>query len=302
MFNHIVVPLDGSKLSEAALAYAAPLAKRMAAKVILLHSTNDPHADMLGERTLARSMENARAGASEYLRSMSARLNADGVACEVRIEHGPPTEVILKYAEERKPDLIIMSTHGRSGIRRMVVGSVATAILPRVQAPVLIVHPQEEDAIPETLFENLIVPLDMSDRSGEVLPLAKELADALKLKTTLITSIPSPSKLYSGSVPEVHPYPDDLLQQTQDAIEEYLKGASSDFNEDGSLDAQWESLEGNPATKIVECAESRANPLIAMCTQGRTGLGRMVLGSVTDAVIRAGSVPVLVAPHSGKSG
>ena len=127
------------------------------------------------------------------------------------------------------------------------------------------------------------------------------MAGALDLKTTLVTCIPSASQLYMGSVPEVYPYPDDLMQQAQGAADDYLESTADSVSAVGGPDAQWESLEGGPASRIVEFASTQPNSLIAMCTQGRTGLGRWVLGSVTDAVIRSGNIPVLVVPHSDDS-
>ena len=294
--------MDGSKLSEAALAYVIPLAKALNSRVVLLHAKSDPYADMFGgaraERIYAaHRAEGARATASEYLESVRGRLQAEGAQCDIHSEHGAPAAVILNYIERHSPDLVALSTHGHSGLRRMVVGSVTTTILPRAEIPVLVVHPNEDELFTEVSFESLVVPLDMSSRSENVLPLAVQLVDALNLDTTLITCIPSPSQMYIGSVPEVYPYPDDVMQQTQDAADEYLEEVSTAANKGRALISQWESLEGGPASRIVEYAQAQPGSLIAMCTQGRTGLGRWVLGSVTDAVIRSGNTPVLVVPH-----
>ena len=92
------------------------------------------------------------------------------------------------------------------------MGSVTTTILPRAETPVLVIHPPEDDIVPETTFQNLVIPLDMSERSEDVLPQAIEFAEALSLDTTLVTCIPSALQLYIGAVPEVYPYPDDLMQ------------------------------------------------------------------------------------------
>ncbi|MDE2688631.1 MAG: universal stress protein [Chloroflexota bacterium] len=300
MFDHIVVPLDGSKLSEATLAYVAPLARSLGSKVVLLHAYDNPYVDLLSAHPGAREIapdQNAVAAASDYLNGTRERLQSDGVQCDIRIMRGAPAAVILKYIEERQPDLIAMSTHGRSGLRRMLVGSVTTTILPRAETPVLIVHPDEGEEQPETSFESLVVPLDMSYRSEHILPVATELADALNLDTTLVTCVPSQSQLYIGSGHEVYPYPDDLMEQAQESAEEYLQSSTDAAARGRQRNVRWECLDGGPAGAIVEYAESQPNSLIAMCTQGRTGLGRWVLGSVTDAVIRSGNTPVLVVPQ-----
>lgn len=300
MFNHIVVPLDGSKMSEAALAYVAPLARSLGSKVVLLHAYDNPYVDLLSAHPGAREIapdDSVVSAAFDYLTGASERLKSDGVQCETRIERGAPAAVILKYIEERKPDLIAMSTHGRSGLRRLVVGSVTTTILPRAETPVLVVHPEEGEEQTEISFKSLVVPLDMSYRSEHILPIAAELADALEIDTALVTCVPSQSQMYMGSVPEVYAYPDDLMQQAQESAEDYLQSSADAAARGQRQDVRWECLEGGPASKIVEYAEAQPNSLIAMCTQGRTGLGRWVLGSVTDAVIRSGNTPVLVVPH-----
>ena len=306
MFNHIVVPLDGSKLSEAALGYATALASRMNAKVVLLHAVSTPYGEIFDDapdsiEAATAMRREATVSGDSYISGVAERVSTEGVECDTHLGYGAPAAAILNYIEQHSPDLVAMSTHGRSGLRRMVVGSVTTAILPRAETPVLIVHPDEDEQLPAASFESLVIPLDMSSRSEDVLPLAGRLADALNLDTRLITCIPSPSQLYAGSVPEVYPYPDDLMQQTQDATDEYLEEVSTAFSEGRAFNTQWEALEGGPASRIVEYAQAQPASLIAMCTQGRTGLGRWVLGSVTDAVIRTGNVPVLVVPHSEDS-
>ena len=263
---------------------------------MLLHADSDPYADMFGVQGTGRD-EGSQPNANEYLQTVSERLQSEGVRCDTHHEVGAPAAVILKYVDEQQPDLIALSTHGRSRVRRMVVGSVTTTILPRAEVPVLVTHPAEDNIVPDTDFKNLVVPLDMSERSEDVLPQAVELAEALSLDTTLVTCIPSASQLYIGSVPEVYPYPDDLMQQAQESSDEYLQGTAAIIEEGRQIRVQWGTLDGGPASKIVEYAEAQQNSLIAMYTQGRTGLGRWVLGSVTDAVIRAGNTPVLVMPH-----
>ena len=161
----------------------------------------------------------------------------------------------------------------------------------------MMIHPREDDTVPETTFQNLVIPLDMSERSEDVLPQTAELAEAWSLDTTFVTCIASASELYIGAVPEVYPYPDDLMQQAQESSDEYLQGTASIIAEGRQIRVQWETLEGGAASGIVEYADAQKNSLIAMCTQVRTGLGRRVLGSVTDAVISAGNTPALVVPH-----
>ena len=162
MFDHIVVPLDGSELSETALAYVGPLAKRLGSRVVLLYAESDPYAEMFGGGeslpVYATSEGDVSPGtAADYLESVCERLTLQGVRCEPCTSTGAPAAVILKYVEENNPDLIAMSTHGRSGVRRMVVGSVTTTILPRAETPVLVIHPGDGGVVPETSFESMVI-------------------------------------------------------------------------------------------------------------------------------------------------
>ena len=103
----------------------------------------------------------------------------------------------------------------------------------------MVIHPREDDSVPETTFQNLVVPLDMSERSEDVLPQAVELAEALSLGKTLVTCIPSASQLYIGAVPEVYPYPDDLMQQAQESSAKYLQGTTAIIEEGRQIRVRW---------------------------------------------------------------
>ena len=302
MFDHIVVPLDGSELSETSLSYVAPLARKLGSRVVLLSAENDPYVDMFGGGSNAplyatSEGQSVPAPSLDYLNDVCDRLASQGVRCEACVAAGAPAGAILRYIEEHGPDLVAMSTHGRSGVRRFVVGSITSTVLPRAGTAVLIVHPREGESVPPTSFENIVIPLDMSERSEDALPPAASLAAALGLNPTLVTCIPSTSQMYIGSVPELYPYPDDLIQQAQESSDSYLRAAAESIRREHGIEINREVLEGSPASVIVAYAQSKPNSLIAMSTQGRTGLGRWVLGSVTDSVIRTGNTPVLVIPH-----
>ncbi|MXY47170.1 MAG: universal stress protein [Chloroflexi bacterium] len=303
MFDHIVVPLDGSELSEVSLSYVAPLARKLGSKVVLLSAENDPYVEMFGGGSSVPQYMMTSEGQSmptpsmDYLNNVCDRLASQGVRCEACVAEGAPAAAILRYIHKHCPDLVAMSTHGRSGMRRFVVGSITSTVLPRAGTAVLIVHPREGESVPPTTFENIIIPLDMSERSENALPTAASLTAALELNPTLVTCIPPTSRVYIGSVPALYPYPDDLIRQAQESSDSYLQTASESMRREHGIEVNRAVLEGGPAGAIVAYAQSKPNSLIVMSTQGRTGLGRWVLGSVTDSVIRTGNIPVLVIPH-----
>lgn len=296
MIKRIIVPLDGSEHSESALPYAVSFAKALGASVVLLHAVSEPVIDMFADEQIIwdnidELRESARRASAEYLQRVSARLTADGITNIVHNVYGVAADVILDYATSGSGDLIAMSTHGRSGIRRFVMGSVATRVVNGTDTPLLLVQPQEE-AGADVGVTSVLVPLDMSPHSEEVLPLTRELAKAMKLDMSLIMVIPTLSQLFVGTEPAA--YPTNALEQVDKYAREYLKEKAEQIQSEDGLKVSWKVVQGDIGRGITDDADSQANSMIAMSTHGRTGLRRWVLGSVTDKVIRSSGRPVLV--------
>jgi nucleotide-binding universal stress UspA family protein len=149
-YHTIMVPLDGSAFAEQALDQAQAVASSLGASVVLVTAIADyPEAMVLsGPSDLATMMEDNTRGVSGYLDSLAEDMKSDGMVVQTRIEYGPPAESILKANEEANGDLIVMSTHGRSGLRRMWLGSVALRVMRGATCPVLLVRAKER--VPET--------------------------------------------------------------------------------------------------------------------------------------------------------
>ena len=140
----ILVPLDGSALAEAALAPAIELARANNAKLVLLRAT-EAHAAPLTDLTEAQVA--AVRGAEEYLDSVRTRINAvELAAVDTSVWYGPPAEAIVEAARFRRADLIVMSSHGRSGVGRLVLGSVAETVLRASTVPILLLRPSNVPA------------------------------------------------------------------------------------------------------------------------------------------------------------
>ena len=149
--RRILVPLDGSAFGEAALPYAEEFAGAVGAEVILLQSvaphhfeidlaeTRSPHLSKLSEEYL----EHAKAAAGDYLATIQKRLSGLGIVTHCVVEIGPPADRITAYAKQKEIDLIALSTHGRSGISAMVMGSVANKVFHSAEVPVLLVKPRQ---------------------------------------------------------------------------------------------------------------------------------------------------------------
>ncbi|MHB0912225.1 MAG: universal stress protein [Armatimonadota bacterium] len=150
MYKNILVPLDGSGLAEQALTHATELAKSLGAKVTLLYVLEPvglhPEPGLMGPvLSYSFDMEDEEKSAEEYLEHIEKRLQMDGVDASRYVLQGDPASVIVDFAAEKGIDLIAMSTHGRSGIRRWVYGSVADRVLRSARVPVLLIRSTEKE-------------------------------------------------------------------------------------------------------------------------------------------------------------
>ncbi|MDM8000656.1 MAG: universal stress protein [Dehalococcoidia bacterium] len=155
VIRRILVPLDGSDFGEAALPYAEQLAAATGAEVILLQSiaphpleidlaeTRSPHLSKLRQEYL----DHSKAAARDYLAAIQKRLSEKGITARYLVEIGPPADRIVACAKEREVDLIALSTHGRSGIGALVMGSVANKVFHVAEVPVLLVKPRKQTTL-----------------------------------------------------------------------------------------------------------------------------------------------------------
>jgi nucleotide-binding universal stress UspA family protein len=148
MIGKIFVPLDGSELSSSILPFAAGLAKPLSASILLFHAVVPPVLAYPGVGPIgfdARLLHNLQAAAREFLTSVAADLTAQGVETKIIVSIGNAADAIIAAADEQEAGLIAMSTHGRSGLGRLVMGSVADAVVRRTSIPVLLVGPKHDE-------------------------------------------------------------------------------------------------------------------------------------------------------------
>ncbi|MCI0439482.1 MAG: universal stress protein [Chloroflexi bacterium] len=301
MIQNILVPLDGSKHSEAALPYAIAIAQGAGAGVTLTRVADEPFLEIDPFGPPPYSLDEVRAvketieeDVRNYLEEQAQRLRDLGPQVETAVLSGRPSEAILDFAEERQPSLIAMSTRGRSGLSRIVLGSVANRVLQGTRLPVMLISPRDDDQPTEAVarLQQIVVPLDTSGMGEAALPLARELARTLGLDMALVMAIPTASELYLGTQLVAHPT--NFLETLEQAARQYLRELAQRIATEDGLDAGVYILRGEPGNAIVEYARARSNILIAMSTHGRSGIGRWLLGSVTDKVVRSSGDPVLV--------
>jgi nucleotide-binding universal stress UspA family protein len=268
MASQILVPLDGSPLAEQALSCA-----------------------VLKERELIERLD---AEANEYLGEVADRVRLAGLSVRPIVRHGPAPEAIVDYAEQMDIWLIIMATHGYSGIKRWTHGSVAERVLQAASVPVLMVRAREEDAEDSRqlmLCRRILVPLDGSEMAEQVLSPVTSVAQAVGAEVFLFqVAVYQPASMFGS---DWYFLPAGEFAEEEREAQAYLECVGDPLREEG-IQVSTGTQTGPVAESIVQYAEANHIDLMAMCTHGRTGPARWALGSVADRLLRAGGVPVLL--------
>ena len=310
MYERILVPLDGSKMGEQVLPYVRLLAKGFESQIKLFRAIEPIPStrltDLAHDPYRHRLLESLKRDAEKYLGEVAASLHQDGLATLPVVLGGapltPPFHYILSEAGRDPATLIAMSTHGRQGIGRWALGSVAERVLHGTNSPLLLVRAKGNTQIAVPKLASIIVPLDGSELSEQILPYVTPLARALDLKLLLVRVTLSPGEYhrYVGGHPRDEAGTSFLVlyeefSETMDTeAKNYLHEMATRLKEEGVAAVEQHLLHGNPAEAIVGMARGTPNSLVAMTSHGRTGLQRWVLGSVADRVVRDCGEPVLL--------
>jgi nucleotide-binding universal stress UspA family protein len=200
----------------------------------------------------------------------------------------------VDYVEQMGIQLIVMASHGYTGIKRWTHGSVAERVLQSASVPVLLVRAKEDfsKGIPEASpCRSILVPLDGSKMAEQVLPAVAPIARALGCELKLFQV---PIAYAAGSLVNGWYLPFQVGFETADQVaQDYLERLATDLRNQG-IETSTATWAGPVAESIIDYAEVSDADLIAMCTHGRTGLARWALGSIADRVLRAGDKPILL--------
>ncbi len=307
MYRKMLVLLDGSELAEVVFPFAKELAASLDLEVFLLQVYG------------ARGRELVPAHRA-YIESAAERLAAQvedvqdrlGVPAEERraevhgeLADGHYADEILRFAEEREVELILMASHGRSGIRRWRMGSVADKVLRASKLPVLFVHAGVTDAVPYDKWpsKSLIVPLDGSEKAESVLPHVETLATQRAIEPIAVTLLrvcdpPIAPSYYSPELSGVPLNWGEFMEQEitrcKQAATEYLATTAKRLADQG-VKVKSEVLVGKAADEIIDFANKEPYSIVVMATHGRSGLSRLVYGSVAESVLLGIPNPILLA-------
>ncbi len=296
MYNVIMVPTDGSGFDREAIRVALRLAEKSEAKVRLVRvlavgSLFGMAAAAEGTAIAAEVVRSERDRALSELYALAAECRTTANAdITVDLLAGPVADVLEDYAKRHEVDLIVISTHGRSGISRMSLGSVTDSLIRHTSIPVLVVKPPTSYLNPRAgdEFKRVVVPLDGSTLAEQILPRVTQLASLDEAEITLLHI------LTTQSYPENGADPDATWWDKKSPAQEYLFRIAKKLRRSGALVRTDIVVSENVADAIGEFAARDSADLIAIATHGRGGVARMLRGSVADAVMHSGKASMLV--------
>lgn len=333
MYKRIMVPLDGSARAERAIPVAARLARAAGGVVVLTEIVRAPVEFEVGAAPVApwvpAAVREERDHAANYLTRIASMRELDGIGTRRCVYAGPVAPALLMAAREQTVDLIVMTTHGRTGLARWALGSVADKVIRHAGMPTLVLPDQaspppcpQPDALRRV---TILVPLDGSTTAESAIVPAAQIAVALSgggeaalhlvrvVETDVDAAPPWP-------VDGVAPPPVDdsaaldaaksyLASLVGEVRAERLAGLPVQVTWSAVLGEQSGALQSDVAAAIIRVAEtgeaaeglgpaSRCD-LVGMATHGRGGVRRWALGSITDRVLHAIGLPTLVVPPRG---
>jgi nucleotide-binding universal stress UspA family protein len=299
----VLFPTDFSPFSQRALPYAAHLAGKHGAELHILHAIvlhdDDPHdpahhfPDFLEVRSVLEELANERMGT--LIREHDIPDLVLKLVHRRDISAAPP---IVEYAQEEDIDLVVMGTHGRRGVRKLLLGSVTNEVIRLAPCSVLTVRGEGEGS-PVRETNRVLVPVDFSEPGKEALAVACNVASTLGAELQLahvLHDVPHPP-LYTKGTTRLSDMKPDIHQSTESSLEELL----DETGDCQGAPAGFFALEGHPGREIVRFSRDHGSGLIVMATHGLTGIKHFLLGGIAEKVIAGAECPVLVVKASGRS-
>jgi nucleotide-binding universal stress UspA family protein len=298
MYKVIMVPTDGSGFDREAIRVALRIAERCGAQVRLVRvlatgsffgASGTPDGTPIAPE-LAR---NERDQALSELYSLAAECRTTSKAdISVDLHSGPVNDVLQGYARRNDVDLIVISTHARSGISRLSLGSVTDSLIRHTTIPVLVVKPASSYLNPQVreVFRRILVPLDGSTLAEQILPRVLTLASLEDAEITLLNVLVPQSYSQKEIVDPSLPWWDKDVA----IVQAYLFRIAGTLRRAGVLVTTDIVISDNIAGAIGDFASREKANLIAIATHGRGGLNRMLHGSVADAIMHSGRISMLV--------
>jgi len=291
--DHILVTLDGSEYAEQTLPAAESLCKAFNARLNLVSVLPDqPRFRILGRSRTQPAVLNGRGRElRSYLRGVAKRMRARGIDVTTSILTGPVAEAVNQFMDEQAIDMSVISTHGRSGFQRLMLGSVANRLVQLATRPVLVVHPAPGGPPPVPGFGRLLVTLDGSEFAERVLPMVRASTMYGSVVNLLrVPEAPEPQR-FGTMVEELGR----LRAEAETEASQYLEEIATALRAEG-IETHVLVTGSRPAETIIDVAEKRDVDVIMLSTHGQGGLEGLLVGSVADRVVQQTHRPVLLVP------
>lgn len=287
MFQRILVTLDGSKLAELACPYAEEIARALNSEVVLVSVCRPGESQYRNMHQL-------------YLKQMAElmRANVKGAKVKGVVIDGRPAEEIINYTEKNGIDLIIMTSHARTGIMPWSMGNVANKVVQRVSLPVLLVKVADLKIEKGALLGRILIPLDGSEAGQATLPYIRELASKLESEVILLQVIPHGQHVHTIGGVDFFLYAEQQIEAMKARANQYLEKAREKLSGIKG-DVRTEVRVGDTAQEIIKFARETNSRLVALSTHGHSGVRQWIFGDVAHKVLHASNTPILMVGASG---
>ncbi len=295
--KRLLLPLDGSTLAESVLPLAALLAKKMEISVTLIHVIEkDAPQEVHGQKHLTLPIQ-----AQNYLESIKNLEIFKGIEIEIHVHEVSVRSVsqsIAEHSKELNQDLVLMCTHGSSGLHGVLFGSIAQQVISLGNTPVLIIHPTPANLKTKCNFEKFLIPLDGDPEHERVLDFASVLAKTCGASIHLMTAIP-----YYGNMAGEFTAADRLLPGTTTRMmdmavsdaEEYLAQLQINLEKEEVI-VTTSASRNDPVNAIVQTSKDVNADVIVLATHGKRGADAFWEGSITPKIGRSSEIPLLLVP------
>jgi nucleotide-binding universal stress UspA family protein len=296
MLDHLLLPLDGSQLAECVLPHAAAVAQTFEARITVLGVLEDQAVAGQTRSVDPMNWHIRRAEYRAYLESVAARFKVLGITCEADLLEGPPAERVIAYAHEHGIDLVVLSSHGRSGLSGWNISSVVQKIVLRIYRPVMIIRAYTPTVaeLDELHYQRLLVPLDGTQRAEAVLPWASRLAVKQAARLLLVQVVRQPDMpRHVPLTPEEQDLLEQIVERNRLEGEKYLD----------QLKARWPGtietrllVSPRIATALHEVAEQEQVDLILTSAHSYSADTRWPYGSEVVGFLAYGNSALLIMP------
>ncbi len=302
MFEHLLVPLDGSKLAESVLPAVAYLAPTLQSSVMLIHVIESAaHKEIHGDRHLTEPGE-----ALAYLQDAARRRLPESIRVEFHVHEEKEKQLaqsIFRHSHEFHSEMVILCTHGRHGMRDFLFGSIAQQVIALGACPVLVLPAEWNRPAQEArdfTISKILVPLDGDRQHEQCLPVAAEIARACRAALHLVMVVPYYEHLTDEPAAAGRLLPGTalaMLDLAQEGGEQYLRECSARL-EAADIPMSGEVIRGEPIYQVIQAAEDTGSDLIILGTHGKKATDAFWSGSLTPKIASRTRTPLLLVPVS----